>query len=540
MASFITQDLQKILEKFGEGCSDLSWTLTSEKGQYSLCFKWNVSPCDSQNNTGEKEVISVTLPENKQTNKTHTVLANNQSTRRHTPNQAFGSHYHQKPVPRHQWRTPVRKHKCPSTIKRDQARRAYWLENKRLQKIDLTDIQTEIPVTSIPGTPPSVLEKASQNTPEPVSNDPISVTPTPETVAQITPDLISINPDITNEVLDISRILTPKTVPPKINTLSHGHTEVDTEISFKKIQNKLPEIDIGTFDVEEFIQELDQFTSTPVVQPKSFTSTHSSQPISVDTATKEIPAHSCLTQTELDFDDNHTDLSEGTDLSEVEILENSFTQIEDILIREAINYVECCITQELVNSAQNIETNNQIDIEATTDTVFNNTTNNLIDEALENVALENNYEQALKFLFLGCANIDSLAFFDEIDNARISKSVQTGILYFKNKCTNVQKFLNDHKFTDLFYSPDIYGAYIHPLSKPFIEESHNSIEGWSLSKKEKRQINKRKEQSRKNLLIIIDCIKVGIRSIGFEEDVEWEAVTYSSILRNCYKKLQSL
>ena len=78
-----------------------------------------------------------------------------------------------------------------------------------------------------------------------------------------------------------------------------------------------------------------------------------------------------------------------------------------------------------------------------------------------------------------------------------------GVVYINIRDTNARKLLNEYKFTDLFYSIYIYGSYNHPSSKPFIEESHNTIEGWSLSKKENRQITKRKEQNKKTLLILM-------------------------------------
>ena len=112
MATFISQDLQKILEKFGEGCSNISWTLTSEKGQYSLCLKW----CAGARDTHDQIDTGAT--------QSHRILDNSQSARRHIPKQALGYNTHQKPAPRHPSQTPVRKHKCPSTLRRDQARRA--------------------------------------------------------------------------------------------------------------------------------------------------------------------------------------------------------------------------------------------------------------------------------------------------------------------------------------------------------------------------------------------------------------------------------
>ena len=124
MANFITQDLQKILEKFGDGCTNLSWTLTSEKGQYALYLKWVGARDDSD--TGANKILD-----------------NSQSAKRHFPKQVSGYIPHQKPAPRHQPQTPVRKHKCPSTLRRDHARRVLWLENKRLSKIDLTDTESE-------------------------------------------------------------------------------------------------------------------------------------------------------------------------------------------------------------------------------------------------------------------------------------------------------------------------------------------------------------------------------------------------------------
>jgi len=180
MATFVTQDLQKILEFFGDGCSNLSWTLTSEKGQYSLCLKWFVGALPRDIHTGANHA-----------NQTHQILDNSQSAGRHTPKQAFGNNIHQKPAPRHQYQTPARKHKCPSTIKRDQARRAFWLENKRLNKIDLVDPESEthpestvyqppvIPVTHIPGANYEVLEQVA------VDAEPASVKSTTTSVDSV-------------------------------------------------------------------------------------------------------------------------------------------------------------------------------------------------------------------------------------------------------------------------------------------------------------------------------------------------------------------
>ena len=93
----------------------------------------------------------------------------------------------------------------------------------------------------------------------------------------------------------------------------------------------------SSFEVEEFIRELDEFISSfqekdCKIKDKSHTTC-------------------CLNQSEIDFDTNN-DFSEN-DPTITRIEETCYSQIEELLIKEAMQHTETFIIQEQINQALN-------------------------------------------------------------------------------------------------------------------------------------------------------------------------------------------
>jgi len=546
MASFITQDLQKILEKFGEGCNKLSWTLTSEKGQYTLCFKWNVPPCDS--NTGSQ-------------------------------NQALGFNYHHRPVPQHQSRTPVRKRKCPSTIKRDQTRRAFWLEKKRLCKIDLTDNQTEIPVTTLPGTPSNVQQQPPTNPATNPGNCIKNIDTGPQEFTSVTPpelkrncrnpentSLINLNSTLKQD----AEIITPESYFQDLDIF----LEEATKTLSKPPKNNLElclldasEVNLNETDLDE------QCIKDTENETKSFI-----EEIIINDTTGEI-LHDIILD---DIIDTLLDKAIATLFTSVNNTLQKVQEtnpIESLLIRETLNYVETCIIQELISDAQSEETNKethkQISIEQLSGHLSENIIEEIILEEASNLASEQEYERVYESLLanLHRAITNTFQYYvtglvtEESDpDSKIVNNIQTAILYFRQNTdstdhqsvqNDIATFLEKFKYTDLFYSTEITGSYLHPQVKPFSIEVTKADDGWSIPKKGNKQVTKKAAQNKKDLLVLIDCIKAGFHYLqrkGFriclkeiDELDESKVPSYleqrfliiKSILRNCYRKLKA-
>ena len=224
------------------------------------------------------------------------------------------------------------------------------------------------------------------------------------------------------------------------------------------------------------------------------------------------------------------------------------------------------------------------------------------EEATEPV-IQQAYDKVIELLFYSIfRTIPSYVTKDHGNNPwlttpEIAKTIQTAIKYFQqftdkntdierqsDVCSSeVQTFLQRLRFTDLFYSTSITGAYIHPQVEAFSVDIQKLDDGWSRSKKENKQIIKKAAQDKEDLLVLIDCIKAGIKfleksgitnrrtGIKYLENPEVSTIVYKldrdcqeyrdsslleepltidleeqrniicqSILRNCLKKYKSL
>ena len=180
----INQDLHNILERIGTDCSSQSWTLTCKNGRYSLSIDW----------TKPKSLPRVL-------------------NQRPVPYQKLDTQLHGHKT-RGDQATYTRKHKPPSAVKRDKARRDLWIQQRHQARL--------------------LLRRTVQNSnPESVESNPLPVSTYPVTVTPIDPDAVVHVPTSQNlnppESDDDEFSVPPESVSTVItNPVSETPTESDT------------------------------------------------------------------------------------------------------------------------------------------------------------------------------------------------------------------------------------------------------------------------------------------------------------------------